>query len=284
MRKSAKITGIALVSLLIFTLGIWQATLAADHRDRLTVSFLNVGQGEATLIEAPSGRSVLVDGGPDNSVLRALSAALPWWQRSIDVVVSTSPDKDDSVGLVDVLSRYSVGTIVRSSVSGTDAFSHALDSSIAAAHVRGASVVVAKRGEVIELGSGAYIEILAPDRNDAGIGASDGCVVTRVVYGATAFLLPCDASQGLQNYLTYLDGTKLHTDVLEIGQGGATKSLSPVFAGYVSPAYAVYSRGCDTPPAQEVADMLSKFGVEAHDTCKEGTVTFISDGASVRVE
>jgi competence protein ComEC len=280
MRTSAKITGVALLILFIATVAVWQAALGADHRGTLEVSFLNVGQGSAVLIQAPSGRRVLVDGGPDNSVLRAISARLPWWQRSIDVAISSSPAADSSVGFIDVLGRYAVDTIVYSGISGSDAFSRALQTAIDAAEKRGTNVETAKRGQVIDLGGGAFIEVLSPDRSISGISAADGCVMLRVVYGSNAFLLPCDASLGLQNYIAYLDGTRLRADVLEIPASGA-KAVSETLVGYVAPAFAVYSRSCDTSPAQEVVDALAKFGVETHDTCKEKTVTFISDGRNL---
>lgn len=283
MRLSVRITGITIFILLAITIGIWSAATQADHRGMLTVSFLSVGRGDAIFIAAPSGRSVLIDGGPDTSVLRALSSVLPWWQRSIDVVVSTSPDKDDSTGLIDVLARYRIDIIVRSSVSGTDSFSRSLADAIDAAQARGADVVQARRGQVIELGSGAYIEILSPDRNVPGVSAADGCVAMRVVYGATSFMLPCDAPQALEEYLAYLDGASLHSDVLKVGKGGAKSSSSELFVGYVSPTYAVYSRACKNLPAEETTATLARFSVETLDTC-EGTVTFVSDGESVRVK
>jgi len=224
---------------------------------------------------------MLIDGGPDISVLRALSGVMPWWDRSIDVVVSTSPNKDDSTGLVDVLERFHVASILRSSVEGTDSFSRALADAIDAVEARGTKVTTAQRGQVVDLGSGAYLEILSPDRNAAGVDAANGCTVARLVYGATSFLLPCDAPQGLENYLAYLDGASLHSDVLKVGNGGAKTSSSPIFVGYVSPAYAVYSRSCKNAPASDTSATMTQFSIQTFDTCTDGTVTFVSDGDTV---
>ena len=74
----------------------------------LTVSVLEVGKGNAALIRTPNGTSVLIDTGPDASILRALGAILPPWQRNIDAVVLTSTKKAFAGGLPDVLSRYHV--------------------------------------------------------------------------------------------------------------------------------------------------------------------------------
>ena len=283
MRASRNIIGLTLLILSAITFGIWSAVTQADHRGALAVSFLDVGQGNATFIEAPSGLQVLIDGGPGASVLRALSHVMPWWDRSLDVVISTSGDRDDSTGLVDVLGRFRVAFVMRSSVSGSDVFARALSDAIQEAVANGAHVSTAKRGQVIDIGGGAYIEILSPDRDVSGADAASGCTVARLIYGATSFMLPCDAPQALENYLAYLDGTALRSDVLEIGHGGAKTSSSPIFVGYVAPAYAVYSRDCKNAPAEETAATLARFNVEAFDTCVNGTVTFTSDGKTVRV-
>ena len=280
MYGSVRITGVAIVLLAAFAIGIWSAAFAADHRGTLTVSFLDVGGGSAAFITAPSGRTALVDGGPDTSVLRKLSSELPWWQHSLDVVISSSPAAGSSVGLVDVLSRYHIGTIVRSPVSGSDQYSRALASAIDAARGKGADVATGKRGQIIDMGSGSYIEVLSPDRDVSGVTASDGCLVVRVVYGTTSFLLPCNASIGVQNYLAYLDGASLHSDVLELPGVGA-KAPSELFVGYASPSFAVISRDCRDAPAQVALDMLARFGTQIADTCASGTVTFVSDGNSI---
>src|SRR3989338_2831267 len=78
----------------------------------LTVAFLDVGQGDAIYIETPDGVQLLIDGGPDSSVLRELSSQLPHFDRTIDIVLATHSDKDHIGGLVDVLNRYEVGSII----------------------------------------------------------------------------------------------------------------------------------------------------------------------------
>jgi competence protein ComEC len=92
MRKSVRVKGIVILALFVLVLCIWYAAWREDARGRLTVSFLNVGQGDAIYIEAPSGRQILIDGGQDGSVLRALGSVMAPWDRSLDVVIATSAD------------------------------------------------------------------------------------------------------------------------------------------------------------------------------------------------
>lgn len=281
MKTSAKILGGALVALLALTVFAWSAALSADHRGVLIVSFLSVGKGSAAFITAPSGRKVLIDGGPGTSGVRSLASQLPWWDRSIDIVLSTSPERGASVGLVDILSRYHVTRVIASGVGGIDSYARSLESAIADARGEGSETLTAKRGQVLDLGGSAYMEVLSPDRSATSLGASDGCVVSRLVYGETSFMFPCSASASLQEYLAYLDGTKVRSDVLLVPKSGGNGALSEIFLGYVSPAYAVVSRACDTELAQGTRELLARFEVQLQDTCS-GTVTFVSDGASVR--
>ncbi len=284
MRASARIVGVATVVLAITAGGIWCAAINADHRGILTVSFLNVGQGDAIFIQAPSGRSVLIDGGPDTGVLRQLNTVLPWYTRSIDVVIPTHPDADHITGLIDVLERYKVSFVIQSSVLGDTPVWDTLENEIAADAKKGTNVITAMRGQIIDLGSGAFIEILSPDRNVPNVDTNVGCVVTRLVYGTTSFMFSCDAPQNIENYLVYLDGKNLHSDVLKAGHHGSANSSSPPFVGFVDPQYAVYSRGCDNKygfPASSTVATFKQMNIPTLDTCTEGTITFTSDGQTI---
>jgi len=285
MRRSALVSGIVVLILFALAIGIWYAVISEDRGGKLTVSFLNVGQGDAIFIDAPSGRQALIDGGRGRVVLRELARASPWWDRSIDVVVATHPDLDHIGGLPDVLARYRVGLVMRSSVLDEgSADSAAFDAAADAEAKQGAALLVAKRGQIIDLGGGASMEVLYPDRDVSGVETNAGSIVARLVYGETAFMLTGDAPQAIEEYLALLDGKELHSNVLKAGHHGSKTSSSPLFLGYVAPEYAVFSRGCDNKyghPAQETVERFAQFGIPAFDTCKDGTVTFVSDGQTV---
>jgi len=284
MGKSARISLYAILALLFFTACIWYAVIRESRRELLTVSFLNIGQGDSIFIKAPSGRQVLIDGGPSGVVLRELSKVIPWYDRTIDVVIPTHPDADHIGGLVDVLPRYKIGMIVHSDVEGDTATAKALVDGMAR---EGARQVIAHRGQIIDLGGGAYLEILSPDRSVKNVETNTGCVVTRLVYGKTAFMLSCDAPKEIENYLVWLDGTDLHADVLKAGHHGSKNSSSELFVGFVNPTYSVFSRGCKNKyghPAPEVVALFERFDIPTSDTCKEGTITFVSDGNTVTLK
>jgi competence protein ComEC len=287
MRKSSKVLGIVVLALLLLVASVWYALLREDRQGKLTVLFLDVGQGDAIFIDSPSGNQVLIDGGPDATVLRRLGSAMPLWDRTINVVIPTHPDSDHVAGLIDVLRRYHADYIMQSSVLGTTTTWHMLEQTIADAQKGGTKVLTAQRGQVIDLGDGVYLQILSPDRAVPNVSTNEGCVVTRLVYGKTAFMLPCDAPQDIENYLVYLDGAGLRSDVLKAGHHGSKTSSSPLFVGAVAPTYVVYSRGCNNRygfPNPETVATFRRFGAVAEDTCTQGTVTFTSDGIQVQLD
>jgi competence protein ComEC len=269
--------------LLCVTVGIWSAVYAHSFPGKLTVVFLDVGQGDAVLIESPTGLQVLIDGGPDRKVLRELASNISWLDRSIDVVVATHPDGDHITGLIDVLERYEVAHIVHPGVVH--------DTPVAAFFTQavedeGAIETVARRGQRLVIGGGAYIDIIFPDRVVANIDTNDASVITRLVYGDTSFLLTGDASQKIEEYVVGLDGAQLQSTVLKAGHHGSKTSTSPLFVGYVAPEYAVISRGCDNSyghPHADVLATLAEFEVIVYDTCDDGPVTFVSDGLGVQL-
>lgn len=284
MPRSGILTLIAVVLLAAFSAAVWYAVLHEDRTNVLTVSFLNIGQGDAVFIESPTGRQVLIDGGPGTAVLRELPRVMPWYDRSIDLVLGTHADMDHIGGLIELLPRYRVSAVLVPSTVGTsDAWRRYLDE-LKAEEKSGARVYEALRGERVNLGGGAYLDVLFPDRTVANLETNTGCVVTKLVYGETSFMLPCDAPAPIEQYLTLLDGANLKSSVLKAGHHGSKTSSAPLFVGLVDPQYAVFSRGCDNTyghPSPETVATFERFKIPVLDTCTEGTITFVSDGKTV---
>lgn len=281
MRKSARITGLALLALAICVVIIVYALWREDRRGLLTVSFLDVGQGDAIFLDSPVGRQMLIDGGPNSAILKRLSDVMPWWDRSIDVVVATHPDIDHSSGLYDVFARYRVTQIFLPSVVGsTDDWATILKT----VRTEGGVEYIAERGQVIDLGGGAYAQVLFPDRALPGVETNTASTIVRIVYGDTAFMLTGDAPVSIEKYLVALDGEKLKSHVLKAGHHGSRTSSHVAFISAVDPEYAVFSRGCDNKyghPVPEIVERYQQLSVFTLDTCTEGTITFVSDGSNV---
>src|SRR3989344_2938520 len=96
------------ISLLGFLL--WSA-VSAIIPHALQIFFFDVGQGDGILVRTVNGQNVLIDGGPDRSIVYKLEKALPWYDRTIDVVILTHPHADHVAGLIEVAKRYNIGRV-----------------------------------------------------------------------------------------------------------------------------------------------------------------------------
>ncbi|MBU0750458.1 MBL fold metallo-hydrolase [Patescibacteria group bacterium] len=282
MKKTTPLALLALVTISAFNILI-AIQLLAPIKHELTVSFLDIGQGDSIFIESPTGVQLLIDGGPDRSVLRELPKRMGIFDRSIDVVLATHPDKDHIAGLTEVFNRYAVGTYVESGVEGDSSY---VDSLAAAVTSERVNTILAKRGMRLHLGGGAYADILYPDRDVTNLETNTASIVVRVVYGESEFLLTGDAPISVEDWLVDLDGEHLASDVLKAGHHGSRTSTSEEWITAVHPQYVVISAGEDNSyghPHTEVVDRIRERGARMLSTATDGTVTFTSDGQVLTV-
>jgi len=248
------------------------------------IHFLDVGQGDAVLLQTPDGYDVLIDGGKSSVVLQQLAAEQPWNDRAIDVVIATHPDTDHVGGLVDVLQRYTVDSIVLTEAESDTPAALAFAAAVTAEN---ATLKYARAGQVIQIGASTTIEILSPASDTSAWGSNAASVVVRVVYGDTAFMLTGDAPAGVEDYLVGTYGSSLASDVLKLGHHGSKTSTSELFLNAVQPQYAVVSASLDNSyghPDQSVMQRVFARDIQSSHTGVDGTVSFYSDGMKVWVE
>jgi len=252
----------------------------------LTVSFLNIGQGDSILIQGPTGAKLLVDGGPDPSVLREVGSVLPFWDREIDAVLATHPDQDHIGGLPDILKRYKAQYVFEPGIQNT---TRAWNSFVNATNEEmkfGAKHVVLHSGARLLLGGGAYADILYPDHDVSKIKETNaGSIVLRVVYGKTSFMLTGDMASIIEDELVReVSIENLASDVLKVGHHGSKYSTDELWLQAVSPSVAIISAGKGNTyghPAPEVLGRIEKQGARMLSTMDQGTITLVSDGVKV---
>ena len=255
-----------------------------DRRGILKVSFLDIGQGDAIFIEAPNGNQVLIDGGSNRAVLKELGKVMPFYDRTIDAVIATHPDKDHIGGLVEVLKNYQTDMVMEPGVSSDTGAYQELEKVI---KYKNLPRILARRGMSLNLGEGARLNILFPDRNTEGWETNTASIVAKLIYGNNSFLLTGDSPIAIENYLSMIDGRNLKSDVLKAGHHGSRTSTAESFASLVSPEYAVISASKNNQydhPHKEVLDILEKIKSVILKTYENGTISFISDGERVSVE
>jgi competence protein ComEC len=263
---------------------LWWAALTPSS-DRLTVTVMDVGQGDAILIESPAGYRILVDGGPSGrAISEDLGREMSFWDKSFDLVVLTHPEEDHLNGLVTVLERYDVKHILASPIE-TD--SAAYDAWLQAAEHEGAPYYQAAPGEWFDLGRGARLEVLGPPTEPIEEGddpLNNNCVVLRLTWGEVSFLLTGDLEKAGEEALLS-EGRDLRSTVLKVAHHGAADATSDSLLAAVQPAVAVISVGADNTYGQPSPQVLERLGDSlVYRTDLNGRVKLSTDGERLWVE
>ncbi|HEY4476620.1 MAG TPA: ComEC/Rec2 family competence protein [Candidatus Paceibacterota bacterium] len=269
------------ICLLITNIFVWYIVWRETPQGILTVAFLDVGQGDAIYIEAPSGNQVLIDGGSGRQVLRGLGEVMPFYDHSIDVLIATHPDADHIGGLPFVLDRFAVGAILEPGVtSETVTYREFEKRASDGTHQH----FLARRGMRLELDENLRLEILFPDQDTTGWETNTASIVARLIYGETSFLLTGDSPLKIEKYLLSLDVQSLQSDVLKAGHHGSRTSTALEYAAAVDPDYVIISAGLKNRyghPHQEVLDIFNRLGTVILRTDQWGTIIFRSDGRTL---
>lgn len=251
----------------------------------LEVTFFDVGQGDAAFVETPENQQILIDGGPTAIILEKLGKAMPFWDRTIDLVVLTHPEHDHIAGLLEVLKRYHVKNILWTGIVRDTAEYKEWQKLI---EQEGANVYIARTGLRIYAGESEFV-VLYPFEDLEGEqvkNTNDTSIVARFNYGETAFLFTGDASMSVERkLLDRVELSILDSDILKIGHHGSKTSISKEFVQAVSPEVAVISAGKDNKyghPHQEVLDNLDSIRILRTDLL--GDIKIISDGANYIVK
>lgn len=239
---------------------------------RLHVWFLDVGQGDAIFIQTPDGRQILVDGGPSPSALAAqLGEVMPFWDRSLDMVILTHPDADHSAGLIPLFDRFSVASALDALAPGDPA------GAAWVAATANASRQSITRGTQIRVG-GALLTALNPAAVPAGETGNNDSIVLRLDYGAASLLLTGDAEAEAEQAMLAA-GLPLTADVLKIGHHGSDAGTTGEFLAAVQPQLAVISVGAENRFGHPAAGLLARLsGIDVLRTDQRGRIELVSDG------
>jgi competence protein ComEC len=258
---------------------------------RLHLVVLDIGQGDAILIVAPSGETALVDGGPDPDLtLRRLGERLPFWQRRLDVVVLTHPHEDHVAGLVPALERFRVGSVLE---PGREYENPTYPRFVALARrERDVTYRVARAGDVIPLGQAARLAVIYPTARDAEAPLPDGdvnngSVVMLLESGGFRALLTGDAEAPVESQLLER-GLLGPVDVLKVGHHGSESGTTQQMLAVLRPRIAIISCGTDNeyghPHATTLQNLAAVLDITIHRTDLHGTVEVVADGPTIATD
>ena len=255
---------------------------------RLHVSFLNVGQGDAILIQTPNHQDILVDGGPSAQAISAqLSKHLPFWDRNIELVVLTHPHEDHLTGLLEVLQRYKVKQVLYLDTSYTLPDEQEWLNLIQQKHIK---ATLATAGQEVDLGTkDTTLEVINPTPGST-VPAMDNGIVLKLTDEKISFLLTSDISADAEHDLI-TQRADVSCTVLKVAHHGSNDSSTAAFLAVADPKVAVISVGADNtfghPGAETLQRLADVVGLNnIYRTDKNGTVECITDGTrlSVRTE
>lgn len=255
---------------------------AVSAAGNLKLIFFDVGQGDSALIIAPDGEDILVDGGPDNSVVQKLGEHLPYTDRTIEYVILTHPHADHIDGLNEVLKRYEVGKIIMTGINYGTADYAEFQRLIKEKNI---PVAIIDKPQDLEIG-GADFKFLEPEKNIAGqqiANLNNSSIVFQLRYVSTTAMFTGDFEDEEKLVSSTID---LKSDVLKVGHHGSTNANERNFLRAVSPQFAVISVGAGNSyglPGYRTIYYLKQLGAQVFRTDEDGDIKLESDGQKYRV-
>ena len=287
--RNRKIVSGFLIALLISNILAWLAVYDLSGPGFLEVTFFDVGQGDAVFIETSQGQQILMDGGPDSTILDKLAKAMPFCDRTVDLIILTHPEHDHMAGLLEVLKRYKVENILWTGTIRDTAEYKEWERLIQEEKAR---IIIAQAGQVIcggRTSAGRFdLSVLFPFEDLEGKVFKDSnntSIVAKLTFGENSFLFSGDIYKSIEKMLLE-KGIDIDSDVLKIGHHGSKTSTAENFIEKVSPEIAVISTGKENRyghPHQETLDTLEKYGINILRTDRDGDIKIISNGTNYEV-
>ena len=248
----------------------------------LTISIIDVGQGDAILVKTPGGKFVLIDAGVNTAKSKVLDFLNANGVDRLDCAFFTHPHADHIGAAAEVVDSYKPDKVYMPNTSHTTkTFENLL---AALERSPDTEVIEAKRGESLEL-DGVLFTVLSPiDEKYSDLNGYS--IVLHIVYGSCSFLMMGDAE--MKNEMQILDtGDNLKADFIKLGHHGSSTSSARAFIAAVDPAYAAISCGTDNSyghPHEQTLTLLAELGIDVSRTDLNGTITVRSNGKTISVE
>ncbi len=258
---------------------VWQFVFSLDNNPK--VVFFDISQGDSIFIETAQKHQVLIDGGPSNKVVEKLAKQMPFWDKTIDLVILTHPDYDHLRGLLDVLDNYQVENILW---TGEKSEGRTFEAWLLKIKKENANIVLVKAGALVLAGK-AKMEILYPlelPKQDL-VNNNKSSIATLLSFGNTRFFFTGDIDKQAEQEIIF-QGNNIEANVLKVSHHGSKSATSPEFLANVQPQIAVISIGKDNSyghPHQEVLSNLLEFGIKVMRTDQIGDVKIFSNGQNL---
>ncbi len=279
------VVGKTVTIFLVIILGLLGLFLYQDKTisdGKLRVVFCDVGQGDGIYIRTPKGADIVIDGGPDNSILLCLSDNMPFWDRTIDLMILTHPDSDHYTGLIPIAKQYGVLSFA---TSYTQKDVPGYQTLVDIFKEKGTKQRFVCQGDKFGFPDKTNIQVLWPRSCTLGsTEKNDNSVVTLLTYKDLQILLTGDAEENIGDFYQDRAGD---IDILKIPHHGSKDGIDEDYLLAVKPEVAVLSVGSKNRyghPSQSILNELKERNITTYRTDRQGDIIIKSDGKSYNID
>ncbi len=285
--RNKKLVFFILFGLVSANILAWFVIYDINNSQPLEVVFFDIGQGDSIFIETPQKQQILIDGGPSSAILEKLAAEMPFYDRTIDLIILTHPEHDHYFGLFEVLKRYEVKNILWTGIVRQNSEWKEWDKLIKEEE---AVIKIAQSGQKVVLQKDPliFMEILHPSENLEGQqtkNTNNTSIVAHLFFKDVSFLFTGDIGKKVERELIEKN-VNLESDVLKVCHHGSKTSSSLRFLEKVLPKVAVISAGKDNNyghPHDTTLANLEKFAIQVLRTDENGNIKIFSDGENLDI-
>ncbi|MFA5886778.1 MAG: MBL fold metallo-hydrolase [Patescibacteria group bacterium] len=261
--------GILSLSLVLFSLIFILASAAGS----LAVTFLDVGQGDSVLIKTPTDRIILIDGGPDNKILRRLGDFLPFYRRQLDYLIFSHYHDDHITGLIEIIRRYKVKHLI---YAPSDYRSPVLEELLAVIKAQDIPTTILTSRQQLFFSAACSLDLLNP--RVLGVKKNENnSLIANLNCQGQKFLLAGDNSSQVEQALL-ASSLNLTANILKASHHGSKSANSFRFLEVVRPAWLIISVGADNKFRHPDSDLLvraAQLGINVKRTDQAGSIQLI---------
>lgn len=247
----------------------------------LQFHFIDVGQGDSSLIITPKGKTILIDAGDEAHAKKVVSYVREQGIEKLDLVIATHPDADHIGGMDKVIKNFDIGVFAMPDVSAKTNQYKQIQRELKAKKMKATRLY---QGDEVQIDDDIDFEILSPVKGKKYDDTNEYSIVAKIVYKDTSFILMGDAT--MENEVDIINNVPdIDIDVLKLGHHGSSTSSSDYFITKTSPNIAIISCGKNNKyghPHQEVMRVLKKHGVTPYRTDEMGDIVITSDGKEIK--
>jgi competence protein ComEC len=271
---------LAFVIILVVGLFLYNTNAPEQNKTQpFTITFLDVGQGDSTLIQCDN-KALLIDAGPNSNSAALINTLKATRNTQFDFVVATHPHEDHIGGMDSIIRNFDIEQIMMPKISTT---TQTFIDLLQICRDKNVTVVEPVPGRTFKIGS-ALCTILAPN-NTTYDEINDYSIVLRIEYGDVSAILTGDA-EAVSEKEILAKNYSLKSTIMKVAHHGSSSSTTDEFLSAVSPEYAVISVGRNNDyghPHQETISRLVSKGIKIYQTDLDGEITFSSNGTNLEI-